>query len=98
MSLAAARESLREQIEEANYRYYVLDDPQITDAEFDALLRELIELETAASRAADARFADAARRRRGVGALRAVRARAADAQPRERRFARRAARLRRARA
>jgi DNA ligase (NAD+) len=40
-------ESLREAIEEANYRYYVLDDPQITDAEFDALLRELIELEAA---------------------------------------------------
>ncbi|HEY1868208.1 MAG TPA: NAD-dependent DNA ligase LigA [Candidatus Cybelea sp.] len=45
MSLASRAESLREQIEEANYRYYVLDDPQITDAEFDALLRELIELE-----------------------------------------------------
>lgn len=40
-------ESLREQIEEANYRYYVLDDPQITDADFDALLRELIALEEA---------------------------------------------------
>ena len=40
-------ESLREQIEEANYRYFVLDDPQITDAEFDALLRELAELEKA---------------------------------------------------
>jgi DNA ligase (NAD+) len=40
-------ESLREQIEEANYRYYALDDPQITDAEFDALLRELVELEEA---------------------------------------------------
>lgn len=38
-------ESLREQIEEANYRYYVLDDPAITDAEFDALLRELVEIE-----------------------------------------------------
>ena len=47
MSSAARVESLREQIEEANYRYYVLDDPQITDAEFDALLRELVELETA---------------------------------------------------
>ena len=33
--------------EEANYRYYVLDDPQITDAKFDELLRELIELEEA---------------------------------------------------
>ncbi len=39
-------QSLREQVEEANYRYYVLDQPEITDAEFDALLRELIELET----------------------------------------------------
>jgi DNA ligase (NAD+) len=39
-------EDLRAQIEEANYRYYVLDDPAITDAEFDVLLRELIELET----------------------------------------------------
>ncbi len=36
---------LRAQIEEANYRYYVLDDPQLTDAEYDALLRELIDLE-----------------------------------------------------
>ena len=40
-------EELRAQLDEANYRYYVLDDPAITDAEFDALLRELIELETA---------------------------------------------------
>jgi DNA ligase (NAD+) len=44
---ARRAESLREQIEEASYRYYALDDPQITDAEFDALLRELIELEEA---------------------------------------------------
>ena len=47
VSLAARAESLREQIEEANYRYYVLDDPHMTDAEFDELLRELIELEEA---------------------------------------------------
>lgn len=44
-NLLSRAESLRDQIEEANYRYYVLDEPQITDAEFDALLRELIELE-----------------------------------------------------
>ncbi|MEO6835159.1 MAG: NAD-dependent DNA ligase LigA [Candidatus Tumulicola sp.] len=45
---AAARAgALRARIEEANHRYYVLDDPTIADAEFDALLRELIELETA---------------------------------------------------
>jgi DNA ligase (NAD+) len=40
-------DELRAAIEEANYRYYVLDDPQITDAEYDVLLRELIELERA---------------------------------------------------
>lgn len=39
-----ARE-LREQIEHHNYQYYVLDDPQISDAKFDALLRELRQLE-----------------------------------------------------
>ena len=44
-SLTARVESLREQIEEANYRYYALDDPEITDAEFDALLRELVTIE-----------------------------------------------------
>jgi DNA ligase (NAD+) len=43
---AAARvEQLRAKIDEANHRYYVLDEPSITDAEFDALLRELIGLE-----------------------------------------------------
>ncbi|HEY2474220.1 MAG TPA: NAD-dependent DNA ligase LigA [Candidatus Cybelea sp.] len=44
---AARADTLRAQIEEANYNYYALDDPQITDAEFDVLLRELIELERA---------------------------------------------------
>src|SRR3954463_11254163 len=36
---------LRHQIEYHNYRYYVLDDPQVTDAEYDALFRELRALE-----------------------------------------------------
>jgi DNA ligase (NAD+) len=36
---------LRTAIDDANYRYYVLDDPQITDAEYDDLLRELVDLE-----------------------------------------------------
>ncbi len=44
-SFQARAEDLRAQIEDANHRYYVLDEPAITDAEFDALLRELIELE-----------------------------------------------------
>ena len=40
-------EELRRQIEHNNRQYYELDRPEVTDAEFDALLRELIELETA---------------------------------------------------
>lgn len=36
---------LREQIHYHNYRYYVLDDPVISDAEFDLLLKELSRLE-----------------------------------------------------
>src|SRR5690242_8450432 len=39
--------AVRERIEQANYRYYVLDDPDITDAEYDRLLRELEALEAA---------------------------------------------------
>jgi DNA ligase (NAD+) len=37
---------LRRLIDEANRQYYVLDNPEITDAEYDALFRELVELET----------------------------------------------------
>jgi DNA ligase (NAD+) len=46
-NLEARAEELRAEIDEANYRYYLLDDPSISDAEYDALLRELIELESA---------------------------------------------------
>ncbi len=38
---------LREQINEHNYRYYVLDAPVVADAEYDRLLRELQSLEVA---------------------------------------------------
>ena len=38
---------LRAQIEHHNYRYYALDAPEITDAEYDRLFQELIGLETA---------------------------------------------------
>lgn len=38
--------TLRARLEDANHRYYVLDDPDITDAEYDVLLRELDALET----------------------------------------------------
>jgi DNA ligase (NAD+) len=38
-------EELRKLIEYHNWRYYVLDSPEISDAEYDALMRELVELE-----------------------------------------------------
>ena len=38
---------LREQLNRYGYRYYVLDDPEIPDAEYDRLFRELRELEAA---------------------------------------------------
>jgi DNA ligase (NAD+) len=37
---------LREQLDHHNHRYHVLDSPEITDAEYDRLLRDLIDLET----------------------------------------------------
>ncbi|HEX2191888.1 MAG TPA: NAD-dependent DNA ligase LigA [Acidimicrobiales bacterium] len=50
LSLDTARsraEALRRDIEYHTHRYYDLDDPEISDAEFDALMRELRELEEA---------------------------------------------------
>jgi len=38
-------EDLRSQIAEHDYRYYVLDRPTISDAEYDGLMRELRALE-----------------------------------------------------
>ena len=38
---------LRKELHEHNHRYYVLNMPEISDFEFDALLRELQELEAA---------------------------------------------------
>ena len=38
-------EWLREELSRHNYRYYVLDDPSVSDAEYDALIRELRALE-----------------------------------------------------
>ncbi|HEX2295205.1 MAG TPA: NAD-dependent DNA ligase LigA, partial [Actinomycetota bacterium] len=42
---AARARELREAIDYHSYRYHVLDDPEIADVEYDALVRELIELE-----------------------------------------------------
>lgn len=47
LSVAERVASLRDTIEYHNHRYYVLDAPEITDAEYDALFRELSALEEA---------------------------------------------------
>ena len=39
-------EKLREKLRNHEYLYYVLDRPEITDAEYDVLMRQLRELET----------------------------------------------------
>jgi DNA ligase (NAD+) len=44
--LAARAQWLREELERANYEYYVLDAPTRSDAEYDRLMRELRDLET----------------------------------------------------
>ncbi len=44
---AARAAELRRELEQHNHRYYVLDDPVISDPDYDALLRELVELERA---------------------------------------------------
>jgi DNA ligase (NAD+) len=38
-------ESLRNTINQHNYRYYALDDPSVPDAEYDRLMQELLKLE-----------------------------------------------------
>lgn len=48
METARARaQALRAQLNEHNHRYYVLDDPSISDAEYDALFAELQAIEAA---------------------------------------------------
>ena len=40
-------EELKEQIRENDYQYYVLDDPKISDYEYDKLMQELLDIEKA---------------------------------------------------
>ncbi|MBV9850318.1 MAG: NAD-dependent DNA ligase LigA [Armatimonadetes bacterium] len=47
LQTASARaEALRQALHHANYCYYVLDQPEIADSEYDRMLRELSDLET----------------------------------------------------
>ena len=39
-------EKLRKELNHHNHQYHLLDDPQISDAQYDQLFHELIELET----------------------------------------------------
>ena len=47
MTEAERAEELRRQLREANHRYYVLDAPTLSDAEYDRLFRDLTQLEEA---------------------------------------------------
>jgi DNA ligase (NAD+) len=47
MDLAIKIEAIRTQLHEHAHRYYVLDEPQIPDAEYDKLFQELQALEAA---------------------------------------------------
>jgi DNA ligase (NAD+) len=46
-ALLQRAEELRRRLHEANYEYYVLDAPTLTDAEWDRMLRDLKEIEAA---------------------------------------------------
>jgi DNA ligase (NAD+) len=45
VSPAQRHAELSQDLDDANYRYYVLDSPTISDADYDALMREIRELE-----------------------------------------------------
>jgi DNA ligase (NAD+) len=48
MNLSQAKteiDKLRKELDHHSYRYYVLDDPEISDAEYDRLFRKLQKLE-----------------------------------------------------
>ncbi|QLE02394.1 NAD-dependent DNA ligase LigA [Galbibacter sp. BG1] len=47
MNIATKIASLRKELSQHNYNYYVLDSPEISDFEFDSKLKELQELEAA---------------------------------------------------
>ena len=94
---AARVAELRAVLNEANYRYHVLDAPTISDREYDLLFKELNELEAAHPELVTDGLADPAGRGAGRGRVSIGPPRRADAQPRQRLRRRRPARVRPAR-
>ena len=90
---AEAREQhreLTEEIEEARWRYFVLDNPTLDDADYDQRLRRLQDARGGVPRAAHPRLADPEGRRRGVDRVHRGRPPPADGEPRQRVLLRRA--------
>ena len=74
---------LRDVLDYHLYRYHVLDDPEVTDAEYDVLYDELVRLEEANPELVTLGLADAACRRAAVGQVPEGRAPLADGLARE---------------
>ncbi len=76
---ASEAAALREQLRRHAHLYYVLDAPELPDAEYDKLFRRPAGAGSRAPRAAHARFADPARGRQGARRLRQGSPQGADA-------------------
>src|SRR5580698_4137406 len=46
LQLSARVDLLRRQLERASYQYYILDQPEMADSEYDRLFHELLKIET----------------------------------------------------
>ena len=44
-NIASQLQQLRQQLQQYNYQYYVLDEPSVPDAEYDRLFQQLVALE-----------------------------------------------------
>ena len=69
MDLQAAKKVLELQtlLNQYGYEYYVMDQPSVPDAEYDRLIRELIEYRGEISGTANGRFTDTTGRWRNFG-------------------------------
>ena len=65
----AVAERLRDEIRHHEHQYYVQDQPEISDAEYDALMRQLQTLEQENPELLDARLSHPESRRKGARRL-----------------------------